>query len=64
MDSLLMMSPGSINITGADHGESNLDLQYSMSLVTKGQQVTLFQTGDAIESTSSLALFTSTAASR
>ncbi|EKM51045.1 uncharacterized protein PHACADRAFT_151536 [Phanerochaete carnosa HHB-10118-sp] len=43
---------GSINITGADHTESNLDLQYGMTLVGKGQEITLFQTGDAIESAS------------
>jgi tripeptidyl-peptidase-1 len=31
------------------NGESNLDLEYGMTLVTKGQNVTLYQVGDAVE---------------
>ncbi|KAI0922998.1 hypothetical protein AcV5_009837 [Taiwanofungus camphoratus] len=34
------------------NGESNLDLQYSMSLVGSSQPVTLYQTGDAVEGAS------------
>ncbi|KAG1727654.1 peptidase S8/S53 domain-containing protein [Suillus paluster] len=34
------------------NGESNLDLQYGMTLVTKGQDVTLYQVGDAVEGAS------------
>ncbi|EIW80494.1 subtilisin-like protein [Coniophora puteana RWD-64-598 SS2] len=34
------------------NGESNLDLQYGMSLVTAKQPVTLYQTGDMIEGAS------------
>ncbi|GJF00417.1 subtilisin-like protein [Phanerochaete sordida] len=49
---LISIDGGSINFTNADHAESNLDLQYSMSLVGKGQEVTLFQVGDAIQSAS------------
>ncbi len=32
-----------------DNGESNLDLQYAMSLVGKSQPVTLYQAGDFVE---------------
>lgn len=49
---LISIDGGSINFTNAEHGESNLDLQYSMSLVGKGQEVTLFQVGDAIQGAS------------
>ncbi len=35
------------------NGESDLDLQYSMALVGKSQPVTLYQTGDEVEGTSS-----------
>jgi len=31
------------------NGESDLDLQYGMSLVTGSQPVTLYQTGDMVE---------------
>jgi tripeptidyl-peptidase-1 len=31
------------------NGESNLDLEYGMTLVTKAQNVTLYQTGDSVE---------------
>lgn len=31
------------------NGESNLDLEYGMTLVTKGQNVTLYQVGDSVE---------------
>ena len=31
------------------NGESDLDLQYSMSLVGKNQPVTLYQTGDPVQ---------------
>lgn len=34
------------------NGESNLDLEYGMTLVTKGQNVTLYQVGDSIEGAS------------
>ncbi|OAX42805.1 hypothetical protein K503DRAFT_766419 [Rhizopogon vinicolor AM-OR11-026] len=34
------------------NGESNLDLQYGMSLVTGNQTVTLYQTGDMVEGAS------------
>ncbi|PCH37568.1 subtilisin-like protein [Wolfiporia cocos MD-104 SS10] len=41
------------NQTGFDYnGESNLDLQYSMSLVGEKQKVTLYQTGDDVEGAS------------
>lgn len=37
-------------MTGADYNaESDLDLQYAMSLVGKNQPVTLFQVGDIFE---------------
>jgi hypothetical protein len=36
--------------TGFDYnGESNLDLQYGMALVTAAQNVTLYQVGDTVE---------------
>ncbi|THG96319.1 hypothetical protein EW026_g5491 [Hermanssonia centrifuga] len=35
-----------------DNGESNLDLQYAMSLVGKSQPVTLYQAGDFVEGAS------------
>ncbi|KAH7906414.1 peptidase S8/S53 domain-containing protein [Hygrophoropsis aurantiaca] len=39
--------------TGFDYnGESDLDLQYGMNLVTAAQQVTLYQTGDDVEGAS------------
>ncbi|KAJ6622436.1 Pro-kumamolisin, activation domain-containing protein [Mycena sp. CBHHK59/15] len=39
--------------TGFDwNGESNLDLQYGMALVTGAQPVTLYQTGDQVEGAS------------
>jgi tripeptidyl-peptidase-1 len=31
------------------NGESDLDLQYAMNLVTAGQEVTLYQVGDQVE---------------
>ena len=31
------------------NGESDLDLEYGMTLVTKSQNVTLYQVGDIIE---------------
>jgi len=31
------------------NGESNLDLEYGMTLVTKSQSVTLYQIGDTVE---------------
>ncbi|KIJ66050.1 hypothetical protein HYDPIDRAFT_87640 [Hydnomerulius pinastri MD-312] len=40
--------PQSFNI----NGESNLDLEYGMTLVTNKQEVTLYQVGDTIESAS------------
>jgi len=41
------------NQTGFDYnGESNLDIQYSMSLVGPGQTVQLYQTGDDVEGAS------------
>ncbi|KAG0693459.1 peptidase S8/S53 domain-containing protein [Suillus ampliporus] len=41
-----------VNVSFDYNGESNLDLVYSMTLVTKGQNVTLYQVGDAIEGAS------------
>ncbi|EGO00779.1 hypothetical protein SERLA73DRAFT_159455 [Serpula lacrymans var. lacrymans S7.3] len=35
-----------------DNGESNLDLQYAMSIVTAAQPVTLYQAGDIVEGAS------------
>ena len=41
-----------------DNGESDLDLQYAMSLVGKSQPVTLYQAGDVVEGKGSMnALF-------
>ena len=56
LSSLFVFDHGRIGIlqtdqTGPDFNlESSLDLQYSMGLVGKNQQVTLFQVGDVIES--------------
>ncbi|KAI0648913.1 subtilisin-like protein [Trametes meyenii] len=53
--SLVSIDGGTIDIGfgGFDvNGESNLDLQYAMSLVGKGQPVTLYQTGDDVEGAS------------
>ncbi|KAI0671929.1 subtilisin-like protein [Trametes maxima] len=53
--SLVSIDGGTIDIGfgGFDvNGESNLDLQYSMSLVGKGQPVTLYQTGDDVQGAS------------
>ena len=37
-------------MTGFEYnGESNLDLQYGMALVTSAQKVTLYQVGDLVE---------------
>ncbi|KAG0699462.1 peptidase S8/S53 domain-containing protein [Suillus ampliporus] len=41
-----------VNVSFGYNAESNLDLEYSMTLVTKGQNVTLYQVGDAIEGAS------------
>ncbi|KAG0699469.1 peptidase S8/S53 domain-containing protein [Suillus ampliporus] len=41
-----------VNVSFDYNGESNLDLEYGMTLVTKGQNVTLYQVGDAIEGAS------------
>ncbi|KAH9902589.1 subtilisin-like protein [Cubamyces lactineus] len=53
---LISIDGGTINISYAIgfgyNGESNLDLQYSMSLVGKNQPVTLYQTGDDVEGAS------------
>ncbi|KAI0775012.1 subtilisin-like protein [Trametes elegans] len=49
---LISIDGGTIDIpySGFDvNGESNLDLQYAMSLVGKSQPVTLYQTGDDVE---------------
>jgi tripeptidyl-peptidase-1 len=56
------VSPTMISIDGGSiltsdlsfdyNGESNLDLEYGMTLVTKGQNVTLYQVGDAVEGAS------------
>ncbi|OJT01787.1 Aorsin [Trametes pubescens] len=46
---------GTIDVGGGGfdiNGESNLDLQYAMSLVGKSQPVTLYQTGDDLEGAS------------
>jgi tripeptidyl-peptidase-1 len=43
---------GSIPTSGSSfdyNGESDLDLEYAMTLVTKGQNVTLYQVGDSVE---------------
>ena len=43
---------GTIDVDGSGfdyNGESNLDLQYAMSLVGKKQNVTLYQVGDAVQ---------------
>ncbi|KAG2122346.1 subtilisin-like protein [Suillus clintonianus] len=34
------------------NGESNLDLEYAMTLVTKGQNITLYQVGDVVQGAS------------
>ncbi|KAI0366291.1 subtilisin-like protein [Pilatotrama ljubarskyi] len=52
---LISIDGGTIDVGfgGFDvNGESNLDLQYSMSLVGKRQPVTLYQTGDDLEGAS------------
>jgi tripeptidyl-peptidase-1 len=43
-------SPGvlSTNVSFADNGESSLDLEYAMNLVTSKQNVTLYQVGDLV----------------
>lgn len=49
-------SPGELspNKTFTNNGESDLDLQYGMNLVTSRQKVTLYQVGDLEEGLSSL----------
>ncbi|KAI0833697.1 subtilisin-like protein [Trametes gibbosa] len=52
---LISIDGGTIDVGfgGFDiNGESNLDLQYAMSLVGKSQPVTLYQTGDDLEGAS------------
>ncbi|KAG9312210.1 peptidase S8/S53 domain-containing protein [Chiua virens] len=55
------VSPNMVSIDGgslnpqesfAVNGESNLDLEYAMNLVTKAQNVTLYQVGDLVEGAS------------
>lgn len=41
--------PQTVNQSFSLNAESDLDLQYSMSLVTGSQKVTLYQAGDVIE---------------
>jgi len=51
MESLTCTSPGvlSTNVSFTNNGESDLDLEYAMNLVTSKQNVTLYQVGDLIE---------------
>jgi tripeptidyl-peptidase-1 len=49
---LVSIDGGSIPTSASSfdyNGESNLDLEYAMTLVTKGQNVTLYQVGDSVE---------------
>ncbi|KAG9312225.1 peptidase S8/S53 domain-containing protein [Chiua virens] len=55
------ISPNLVSIDGgslnpqesfAVNGESNLDLEYAMNLVTKAQNITLYQAGDMVEGAS------------
>lgn len=52
---LVSIDGGSIPTSASSfdyNGESNLDLEYGMTLVTKAQNVTLYQTGDSVEGAS------------
>ncbi|KAG1738203.1 subtilisin-like protein, partial [Suillus lakei] len=49
---LVSIDGGSIPTSGSSfdyNGESNLDLEYGMTLVTGGQNVTLYQVGDSVQ---------------
>lgn len=39
------------------NGESDLDLEYAMTLVTKGQDITLYQVGDIVQGTKTTSRF-------
>lgn len=52
---LVSIDGGSVPTSGSSfeyNGESNLDLEYGMTLVTKGQNITLYQVGDSVEGAS------------